>query len=55
MQILQFVIPWGTVLAWRQSYPWEMTRKKQVSPKLMPKWKGPYMVVKHFGIVYEII
>ena len=33
----------------------EKTRKKQVSPKLMPKWKGPYLVVKRFGTVYEIM
>lgn len=33
----------------------EKTRKKQVSPKLMPKWRGPYMVVKRFGTVYEIM
>ena len=33
----------------------EKTRKKQVSPKLMPKWKGPYMVVQRFGTVYEVM
>ena len=29
----------------------EKTRQKQVFPKLVPKWKGLYMVVKRFGIV----
>lgn len=33
----------------------EKTRRKQVSPKLQPKWKGPYLVVKRFGTVYEIM
>ena len=33
----------------------EKTRKKQVSPKLQPKWKGPYMIVKRFGTVYEVM
>ena len=33
----------------------EKTRKKQVSPKLMPRWKGPYVVVKRFGTVYEVM
>jgi len=33
----------------------EKTRKIQVSPKLMPKWRGPYMVVKAFGTVFEIL
>ena len=33
----------------------EKTRKKQVSPKLMPKWKGPYVIVKRFGTVYEVM
>ena len=33
----------------------EKTRKKQVSPKLSPKWKGPYLVIKQFGTVYEIM
>jgi hypothetical protein len=33
----------------------EKTRKKQVSPKLQPKWKGPYVVIKRFGTVYEIM
>ena len=33
----------------------EKTRKKQVSPKLMPKWKGPYLVIKRFGTVYEVM
>ena len=33
----------------------EKTRRKQVSPKLSPKWKGPYLVIKRFGTVYEIM
>ena len=33
----------------------EKTRKKQVSPKLTPKWKGPYLVIKRFGTVYEVM
>ena len=36
-------------------YMREKTRKKQVSPKLAPKWKGPYLVVKRFGTVYEVM
>ena len=31
------------------------SRKKQVSHKLMPNWKGPYMVVKCFWTVYKIM
>ena len=33
----------------------EKTRWKQVCPKLVPKWRGPYMVVRRFGLVYEIL
>ena len=33
----------------------EKTRKKQVCPKLMPKWKGPFMVVRKFGMAYEVL
>ena len=33
----------------------ETTRKKQVSPKLMPKWKGPYLIIGRFGTVYEVM
>jgi transposase InsO family protein len=33
----------------------EKTRKKQISPKLMPKWKGPFLVIKQFGTVYEVM
>ena len=33
----------------------EKTRKKQVSPKLQPKWKGPCLIIKRFGTVYEVM
>ena len=33
----------------------ETTRKKGISPKLAPKWKGPYAVVAKFGTVYELL
>ena len=33
----------------------EKTRKKQISPKLAPKWKGPYLIIKRFGTVYEVM
>ena len=33
----------------------EKTRKKQVSPKLQPKWKGPFLIIKRFGTVYEVM
>jgi len=33
----------------------ETTRKKGVSPKLAPKWRGPYIVVARFGTVYEVM
>ena len=33
----------------------EKTRKKQVSPKLQPKWKGPCLIIKQFGTVYEVM
>ena len=33
----------------------EKTRKKQVSPKLQAKWKGPFVVVKQFGTVIEVM
>ena len=33
----------------------EKTRWKQVCPKLVPKWRGPYMVIKRFGTVYKIL
>ena len=35
-------------------YMLEKTRKIGVSPKLSPKWKGPYLVLKKFGTVFEI-
>ena len=31
------------------------TKKKGVSPKLAPKWTGPFVVVSRFGIVYEVL
>jgi len=33
----------------------EKTRKIGVSPKLAPKWKGPYLLVKQFGNVCEVM
>ena len=33
----------------------EKTRKKQVCLKLMPRWKGPFMVVRKFGTTYEVL
>ena len=33
----------------------ETTRKKGVSPKLAPKWKGPFIIVARFGSVYEVM
>jgi len=33
----------------------ETTRKKGVSPKLAPKWRGPYIIVARFGTVYEVM
>jgi transposase InsO family protein len=33
----------------------EKTRKVGVSPKLMPKWKGPFVILKRFGTVYEVM
>ena len=33
----------------------EKTKRKQVCPILVPKWRGPYMVVKRFGTVYEFL
>ena len=36
-------------------YLMEKTRKKQVCPKLMPKWKGLFMVVRKFGTAYEVL
>ena len=33
----------------------EKTRWKQVCPKLVPKWRGPYMVIKRFGTVHKIL
>lgn len=33
----------------------EKTRKVNVSPKLAPKWRGPYMIVKKFGTVCEVL
>ena len=35
-------------------YMLEKTRKIGVSPKLSPKWKGPYLVLKKFGTVFEV-
>ena len=35
-------------------YLQEKTRKKGVSPKLMPKWRGPYLVISRFGTVCEV-
>jgi len=35
-------------------YLLETTRKVGVSPKLAPKWKGPFMVAKKIDTVYEI-
>ena len=32
----------------------EMLKKVGVSPKLSPKWKGPYVVTQKCGTVYEI-
>lgn len=36
-------------------YMMEKTRKVGVSPKLAPKWKGPFLVLKRFGTVYEVL
>ena len=36
-------------------YLMEKTRKKQVCSKLMPKWKRPYIVVRKFGMAYEVL
>ena len=33
----------------------ETTRKKSVCPKLQPKWKGPYLILKKFGSTYEVL
>lgn len=33
----------------------ETTRKKGVSPKLAPKWRGPYIIAARFGTVYEVL
>lgn len=33
----------------------ETTRKKGVSPKLAPKWKGPFVIAGRFGTVYEVM
>ena len=33
----------------------ETTKKKGVSPKLAPKWKGPFVVVARFGTIYEVL
>ena len=35
-------------------YAMEKTRKVGISPKLSPRWKGPYMVVQKCGGVYEV-
>lgn len=35
-------------------YVMKKTRQKGVSPKLDAKWKGPYVVVKKFGTIYEV-
>jgi transposase InsO family protein len=35
-------------------YTMKKTRQKGVSPKLDAKWKGPYLVVKKFGTIYEV-
>ena len=40
---------------WRHGPSLGKISKKQVSPKLMPKLKGPYMIVKCFGTVYDIM
>ena len=32
----------------------EKTRRKQVCPKLVPKWRRPYMVVKRIGTECDI-
>ena len=37
-----------------QVYLMEKTRKKQVCPKLMPKWKGASLVRK-FGMAHEVL
>ena len=33
----------------------ETTKKKGVSPKLAPKWKGPFVIVARFGTIYEVL
>ena len=33
----------------------EKMRQKQVCPKLVPKWRGPYMVIRLFSTVYDIL
>jgi len=33
----------------------EKTRKVGVSPKLAPKWLGPYLVRQQFGTIYEVL
>lgn len=35
-------------------YAREKTRRKGVSPKLAPKWRGPFVVVKRFGTIYDV-
>ena len=35
-------------------YAMEKTRKIGVSPKLSPRWKGPYLVIQKCGGVYEV-
>ena len=33
------------------AYPREKNRWEQVCPKLVPRWRGPLMVVKKFGML----
>ena len=33
----------------------EKTRQKHVCPKLVPEWRGPYLAMRRFGMVYEIL
>ena len=54
-QILQSVVPWRRYGPGGMVYLQEKTMKKQVSPKLMPKWKGPNIVFKCLRTVYEIM
>ena len=55
VKIPQFVGPWGTIRTGDLICLRKKTKKKKVSPKLMSKWKEPYMVIKRFGPVNEIM